>query len=457
MRKINNPWICDPFRCLMEFRIAGKIRYALLAALTLSCFMFFRVMFASLEGIALIALIGALCTLILMIGLSAAVGNEPQPLVFWLCCAVFSAAAVSAHLGMLTITPGRYGKVIKPLLEELWNYDLMTGMAWEDGNWAPGYMIIMALLSRVEHFSTLYAVKLIDLVAQSLLAAAACKLVLLRKGGIMGAAAAMAACMVAPSVLMNIGCWAQCDSLFAMLMLWGLAMFLDDKPVFGSLFWGAALAFKLQSAFLFPLLIPMFMHRKVSLRHLLILALTVFVFHLPILLDGQGLEAVFTRYTLQLADAREAIGLKDNAPGVYSLMNIASVREFSGMGLYLGIASALMTALALCRSRKTPDADCWLMGAALLAAGLPLILPQMNARCLFLGGMLIFCGGRRPMRMIAALLLETVSFLCVIRSIFGSEQFSLVPLSLMAIAAAVLIAVELIDRLKETPEAAHEA
>lgn len=68
----------------------------------------------------------------------------------------------------------------------------------------------------------------------------------------------MFACVLAPTVLMNGGCWAQCDAMFAALTLWGLALLLGVHPVWGCMLWGAALGDELQAAFLFPLLLVFF-------------------------------------------------------------------------------------------------------------------------------------------------------------------------------------------------------
>jgi len=158
-------------------------------------------------------------------------------------------------------------------------------------------------------------------------------------------------CLLAvAAMLMNAGVWAHCDATFAMFTLWGLALLLDDHPLAGCILWGFALATKLQSAFLFPLLIVLFMNNRVQLRHILALLAAFLLCHLPILLDGQGLLNVISRYYWQLDVARwETVGLSDNMPNVYELMLVASTREFSGMGLYLGIASALLVVTALLR------------------------------------------------------------------------------------------------------------
>src|SRR5699024_2163932 len=122
-----------------------------------------------------------------------------------------------------------------------------------------------------------------------------------------------------------------------------------------------------------------------------------------------GFESLITRYAQQLAIARDAAILTDHAPGVYGLMTVASVREFSGMGLYLGIASALLVVAALLRARCPLNRDVYMLAGLLLSAGLPLILPQMNARCLYLAGMLAFACANSPRRMIVAGMLEFIS------------------------------------------------
>lgn len=104
---------------------------------------------------------------------------------------------------------------------------------------------------------------------------------------------------------------------------------MDDHPVWGSILWGMAAATKLQSVFIFPLLLVFFMQRKVSIRHILALLAAFIAFQAAFLLDGQGLEAVFGRYAMQIDEAAFGdVGLADHAAGVYGLMNIASVREF---------------------------------------------------------------------------------------------------------------------------------
>ena len=445
----------DPFRALMMAVPQGRGALALCAGV---CALFLlaamRMMDASgMEGAGVIALCGAAGLAILLWGLADALAGEKQPAVVWLFAALLCVFAVAAHLVMLDIKPGRYTKVLAPLFDNMWNYEMVTAMAWEDDAWSGVYLLICALISRLESFSQLYAVKLVDMICQCLCGAAAVRIVRVRGGRPLAGIGAMLACVLAPTMLLNAGCWVQCDATFAMFTLWGLYFLLSDRPFAGCILWGFALATKLQSAFLFPLLIVLFMQRRVSLGHIAALLAAAFLSQIAIVLDGQGLAEMVTRYAEQLAMARETIGLSDNAPGVYALMNVASVREFSGMGLYLGIAAALLVAAALLRARRALTGETLLLAALLLACGLPLILPQMNARSLYLAGMLAFCCADTPKRFAVALALEIISLCCYMQAIFNETIMPMSVLSLLAIAAAVLTAVELAGRLLEPKEA----
>lgn len=90
--------------------------------------------------------------------------------------------AVAAHLASLSIRPGRVSKVLEPMLADMWNYDLLTAMAWEDKAWSGGYLVVMALVSRLESFPQVIALKLFDLVCQTQAA-----LAVLNPGGKAGA------------------------------------------------------------------------------------------------------------------------------------------------------------------------------------------------------------------------------------------------------------------------------
>ena len=234
---MNRAWMRDPLRAGMEARVRGTQRLALGAVLTLAFFALALKLCAAMEGAAVIALVGAGCAALLLAGAWRALREEP--VIVLLCAALLAMLAVAAHLAMLDIKPGRMSKVLAPMLEGMWNYDLGTAMAWEDGAWSGGYLIVMALISRLEAFPQMYAVKLFDMACQTAAALAVLKLALTRGAKPGAAVGAMLACVLAPTMLLSAGCWAQCDAMFAALALWGLALLLNKKNVRGSKIWRA--------------------------------------------------------------------------------------------------------------------------------------------------------------------------------------------------------------------------
>ena len=135
----------DPLRAGMEARAHGLPKLLLGVAAVLVFFALEMKNCAGMEGAAAVALIGAACMALLTFGAWRAL--KEQPVMVLLCAAMLAMLAVAAHLAMLDIKPGRVSKVLAPMLEEMWNYDLGTAMAWEDGAWSGGYLIVMALIS----------------------------------------------------------------------------------------------------------------------------------------------------------------------------------------------------------------------------------------------------------------------------------------------------------------------
>ncbi|MBR1407947.1 MAG: DUF2029 domain-containing protein [Clostridia bacterium] len=478
----------EPIRALMELQPGKALRAVLLLILSLAFFLFVRGVFSETGSESTIALLSAVCAAALIVGLWRQCGR--QPLMVLLCAALAMLLCVGAHLSLLSIRPGRMTRVLIPLMDELWNYDLPVAMAWEADRWSAGYLIVMALFSRLETFPALYAVKLLDLVCLSAAALAVSHMAKRRGAGTAGIIAAAVLSLMLPTVLLNAGMWAQCDAVFAAFAMWGLALVLEDHPLGGCILWGIALAFKLQSAFLFPLLIPLFFARKTGIRHIALIAAVFLALHAPMLANGQGLASVLGRYNDQIlietygalpqdtedeaegeteetqeepadetaeeetaeAGASEPTvylheGLASHAPSVYQLMTVASVREFSGMGLYLGIACALLVCFLLIR--YAPDSeDTWLTAALLLSCGLPVILPQMNARCLYLAGLLSLTRLGKPLHCLQAAVLEAISLCSYMEAIFsgGTQLVYMLPmpvLSLLLIAVSLSLAWEL--------------
>ncbi len=436
----------DVFRTAMFSELGMTGRTVLLAVLA----GLYVAVAASLKyqagGAMVCALVSGACVLLLCVTAWRVMPCKKTVLLLML--ALACGAAGLAHVGMMDVAPGRMSKVITPMLEGMWPYDLLTAMAWQEGNWSGGYLLVMALVSRIENFSQMYALKLIDFACQCAVAMAVLRLALRGGAGKVASICGMLLCTLMPTALLNGGCWMEFDALFCALALWGLVGMLEGK-FWGCLLVGMAGAFRLQALMLAPLMIPLYMKKRIALWHPLCGLAGYVIPQIPFLLDGQGWEAVFGRYAVQIQDfTYEGAGLTDHAAGVFGLMNIASYREFSGMGMYFAFACALIVAALLITSRVEGE-RVWLLSALLLCCGLPLVLPQQTARSLFMAGMLSLTLVDTREGVLTALALEVVSLCCYLAAIFNLEVLPLSVLSLLAIGAATFTAVRLVDALKE--------
>ncbi len=98
---------------------------------------------------------------------------------------------------------------------------------------------------------------------------------------------AYGAVLLAPTVIVNSSWWAQCDAVYVGFIFLALYDMLRNKIVRSMIFWGTALAFKLQAVLAFPILLLYYWkNRKFSFVYFLLIPLTVEALCLPAILGG---------------------------------------------------------------------------------------------------------------------------------------------------------------------------
>ena len=172
--------LADPLRDVLMHKLCKKGMAALGAVMMAVYYVLLLKLCAAMQGVTVIAAVGTLGAAILTAFAFHALRNEDVPTIVLLCVAAMSMLAVGGHLALLDIKPGRYANVLEPLLGDMWNYELVTAAAWEDDGWSGVYLLILALLSRIETFSWLYAVKLVDMICQCAAAGAVLRLAMIR-------------------------------------------------------------------------------------------------------------------------------------------------------------------------------------------------------------------------------------------------------------------------------------
>lgn len=236
--------------------------------------------------------------------------------------------------------------------------------------------------------------------------------------------------LLLPTVVLNSACWAQCDSLYVSLMLLALSLVLENRPKTSVLLLAVAFSFKLQTVFLIPLWCVFWYTRRVKFPHLLLFPVGYLVTILPALALGKPLGDILGIYLNQVGEYSNYLTL--NAPSIFAFLPYkAQVNTVLASALGIGAAFLLVFVLLglLLWQRKQVTPQLLLTASAVLAIGVPFLLPNMHERYFFLADILTLvwaCTDRR--RVPIALLVQVSSLSCY--STYLTLQYTL-PIQLL--------------------------
>lgn len=186
-----------------------------------------------------------------------------------------------------------------------------------------------------------------------------------------------------PTVILNAAVWSQCDIIYTFLILCSVRFLLKGKAWTGMWFYGAAFAVKLQTLFIFPFLVILWVRRKVDLKHFLTLPVMYALGILPAWLAGRPLSELIGIYAFQGSKDRWSLSIK--FPNIYQIVgNQYFLDEYVGAGMYLilGILMLVLFWMAYQNVRVTKEYVILMV----LFFGLltTYFLPHMHERYLYL-------------------------------------------------------------------------
>ena len=185
--------------------------------------------------------------------------------------------------------------------------------------------------------------------------------------------------LLVPTIWANSALWAQCDIIFMTFLLLCFYYFFEDRPCLAMFFFGMAFVFKLQSLFIFPFLVILWVNKRVKLQHFLWIPALYFLSIVPAWIAGRPLLELINIYMAQ--GAQDVWSLSIKWPNIYQIIgNQFFLLEYasSGIWLILGILMILMYAMARKRYRITNE---FIVQMALFFAILtPWFLPHMHER-----------------------------------------------------------------------------
>lgn len=271
-----------------------------------------------------------------------------------------------------------------------WIYEY-SQMGWKQGlgtyigsDYAPPYLYLMQIISRVRDYPPQYLVKAISMAFEVLMAYALMKIAGLKVKGEGSRLMVFHTALLLPTVVFNGAYWGQCDAIYTSLCLMALYMGMTSRSARSMIFFGAALGFKLQTVFFLPVMLPLWLGKKIKLRHLVLIPATYMVLMIPALWGGKSLRHVLTVY-LQQAGQYNFITM--NAPNLYQFLpdldSEMLYTMFSPMALALGFACVMGMCALVCVYRDRLSMDSTVLVCLLMLSGIPYFLPKMHERYTF--------------------------------------------------------------------------
>lgn len=376
---------------------AGKGISAVLTVLAFILLMMTRTLNLIADAQMSVRVATAVClALPLAVMLVFALRSEKSLLGTWGLCAL-CAAAMLARVSFIERSAGDYEYYLADWLQKLSAGSFADGMRQNIGEYNVLYQYILFIITRLP-VPPLYAVKAVSFIGDAFLAGAAASLA--EKDG-KPSMAAFGAMLLLPTVVLNGGMFAQCDSLYAACALWGLALALREKPARAAVCFALSLAFKLQAVFMLPMVIVLWADKKLRLSDVLVFVLTLALTALPALLGGKSLHALLSIYTAQTG---LYTGLNYGAANFFALFNTSGLDVYAygnfGMGLAFGVCALL--AVSGIRHAGKMNRRMYLRYALLFPLMIVFCLPRMHERYFYLADAMAIVAAAEDRRMTPA-------------------------------------------------------
>ncbi|WP_328842690.1 hypothetical protein [Streptomyces sp. NBC_00258] len=313
--------------------------------------------------------------------------------------AVIAVAVIAVRLSMVHQQSPDYTRFLKPWYQHIsanGGFHALKDPGFSDYN-VP-YLYFLALLTHLP-ISPLAGIKAISVGFDLLLAIFAFRITALRHPGRPGLALAAGGIVpLLPTVTANSGWWGQADSIFTAFILGGIYFVLRHRPWWACTFFGLALAFKLQTVFIFPFLFVLLLTRRLPSKALLAIPAVYLALDVPALLLGADPVQLLTIYARQTGTYQF---LTMNAPSVYQFVTSGDHADAIRSAGILGTGFVVLALTALVVFSRVGRASMRLGGrdseitstrillmATVSAVLVPFLLPSMHERYFYVADVL---------------------------------------------------------------------
>lgn len=312
-------------------------------------------------------------------------------------------------------------------------------LSMEISNYTSPYMYIMTILSYIS-FNDLYALKLVSVFFDYMAAIAVFRILYHMTGNMTKSVLGMAILLLSPAVVIDSAYWCQCDIIYTSFLLYSFLYFLKDNSRKSAVFFSLSFMFKLQSVFLLPFFIIMWLKgRTIKLHHYLYVPVIYMISVIPAWIMGRDLKELLTVYFSQ--SGYYPWGTL-NYPNIYALLgevmpDLRHAAEVSGAGTFMTIIMLGCIAYYLYNKKIDLTEELIVTLALFTVAVVVYSLPHMHDRYGFLIDLFaIIYGAYNPRKLHITCGFTLISILTFMPYLIA---VNVVSLQYMAIAQLILI------------------
>ena len=317
-----------------------------------------------------------------------------------------------------------------------------SGFGKFPGNYNAIYLYFLGILSYLPQSMELHLMKLISCAFDFICAFFAMKIIYLMTQSKKAGLITYAVILFSPTVFINSGLWAQCESMYAAFLLISFYYLLKNNIRFAMIMFGIGLSFKLQAIFPLPFVIFFFVYKKISFKHFMFIIIGFFIVSIPAWLFGWPLIRWFHNY---FSGTNNVGSLTMNTPTIFTWGYIPYIMPV------IFIAAVLFCIGFLIISRPSmPSKNTLLLLFLFCNTAIPFFLPNMHERYFFVGEIAVLLYSVvNPKRFWISLAVIMPALATYSGYLWGTNPFSLVHLSGIMLLAIIFISKWLIESILE--------
>ena len=295
---------------------------------------------------------------------------------------IITIVALIIRLKMFNFVSADFKMFLEKWFYQLKNAGGIHGIKYYSGDYNAPYVTIMALLTYIP-IKPLYSIKIVSVIADFMLAISSALLVnkIVTKNKREISLLTYSIILLLPNVLLNGACWAQCDSLYSTFIVLALYFYFNKKYSKAFIMLGVSFAFKLQTVFIIPLFIILYIsEQKYGILNFLLIPIVNFVLCIPAIILGFPLKNCLMTYINQTGTYKDALVM--NFPNIWNILKVDP-------GIFYPVGTMLVVAMCgiilyMCIYKKLKfDKEKILLISIWLMMLITFVLPGMHERYLF--------------------------------------------------------------------------